>query len=93
MCEVLSLSPLTEPYIRKLRFMSMTLEGHDDVIKEHHYYNIFISHFGCSPMINLFHVAWRGNFEAWIEYFQDISHVIWNPRHIISRVIWNPDFG
>ncbi|TYI47059.1 hypothetical protein E1A91_D13G146800v1 [Gossypium mustelinum] len=34
---------------------------------------------------NLFHVAWQGNFEAWV---QDPLHV-----RLIAHVIWDPHFG
>ncbi|KAJ3673529.1 hypothetical protein LUZ61_022085 [Rhynchospora tenuis] len=53
--------------------------------------NIFASHFGQLAIIflwtsgNLFHVAWQGNFESWIQ----------DPLHIrpIAHAIWDPHFG
>jgi photosystem I P700 chlorophyll a apoprotein A2 len=55
------------------------------------YQKIFASHFVQLAIIylwtsdNLFHVAWQGNFEAWI---QDPLHV----RPIV-HAIWDPHFG
>ncbi|MBA0728027.1 hypothetical protein Golax_000962, partial [Gossypium laxum] len=66
-------------------------ESHDDVIKERLYQNIFTSHFEQLAIIflwtseNLFHVAWQGNFEAWV---QDTLHV-----RLIAHAIWDPHFG
>ncbi|KAL5073191.1 hypothetical protein RYX36_012175 [Vicia faba] len=53
--------------------------------------NIFASHFGQLAIIflwtsgNLFHVAWQGNFEAWVQ----------DPLHVrpIAHAIWDPHFG
>ncbi|KAK5842258.1 hypothetical protein PVK06_004594 [Gossypium arboreum] len=53
--------------------------------------NIFASHFGKLAIIflwtsgNLFHVAWQGNFEAWVQ----------DPLHVrpIAHAIWDPHFG
>ncbi|MBA0712708.1 hypothetical protein Golax_011790 [Gossypium laxum] len=66
-------------------------ESHDDIIKECLYQNIFASHFGQLAIIflwtfeNLFHVAWQGNFEAWLQ----------DPLHVrpIAHAIWDPHFG
>ncbi|KAK8278888.1 hypothetical protein V6Z11_D09G072600 [Gossypium hirsutum] len=66
-------------------------ESHDDIIKECLYQNIFSSHFGQLAIIflwtseNLFHVAWQGNFEAWVQ----------DPLHVrpIAHAIWDPHFG
>nr|VDD24587.1 unnamed protein product [Brassica rapa] len=51
----------------------------------------FASHFGQLAIIflwtsgNLFHVAWQGNFETWIQ----------DPLHVrpIAHAIWDPHFG
>ncbi|KAL8512280.1 hypothetical protein ACS0TY_018672 [Phlomoides rotata] len=53
--------------------------------------NIFASHFGQLAIIflwtsgNLFHVAWQGNFESWVQ----------DPLHVrpIAHAIWDPHFG
>ncbi|TYH34854.1 hypothetical protein ES332_D13G153200v1, partial [Gossypium tomentosum] len=83
-----------EPTTRRIWFgiaIAHDFESHDDVIKERLYQNIFASHFGQLAIIflwtsgNLFHVAWQGNFEAWV---QDPLHV-----RLIAHVIWDPHFG
>ncbi|KAL5644813.1 hypothetical protein ACJX0J_004801, partial [Zea mays] len=64
---------------------------HDDITEERLYQNIFASHFGQLAIIflwtsgNLFHVAWQGNFESWIQ----------DPLHVrpIAHAIWDPHFG
>ncbi|KAL8493943.1 hypothetical protein ACS0TY_024928 [Phlomoides rotata] len=66
-------------------------ESHDDITEERLYQNIFASHFGQLAIIfpwtsrNLFHVAWQGNFESWVQ----------DPLHIrpIAHAIWDPYFG
>ncbi|KAL2893234.1 hypothetical protein RDABS01_009143 [Bienertia sinuspersici] len=66
-------------------------ESHDDITEERLYQNIFASHFGQLAIIflwtsgNLFHVAWQGNFESWVQ----------DPLHVrpIAHVIWDPHFG
>jgi photosystem I P700 chlorophyll a apoprotein A2 len=66
-------------------------ESHDDITKEHLYNKKNSFHFGQFAIIfpwiscNLFHVAWKGNFEAWVCY----------PLHAraISHAIWDPHFG
>ncbi|KAK8539720.1 hypothetical protein V6N13_035012 [Hibiscus sabdariffa] len=66
-------------------------ESHDDITEERLYQNIFASHFGQLAIIflwtsgNLFHVAWQGNFEAWVQ----------DPLHVrpIAHAIWDPHFG
>lgn len=66
-------------------------ESHDDITEERLYQNIFASHFGQLARIflwtsgNLFHVAWQGNFESWIQ----------DPLHVrpIAHAIWDPHFG
>lgn len=67
------------------------LEAHDRITEESLYQKIFASHFGHLAIIflwtsgNLFHVAWQGNFEQWIQ----------NPLKIkpIAHAIWDPHFG
>ncbi|KAL5647675.1 hypothetical protein ACJX0J_042030 [Zea mays] len=66
-------------------------ESHDDITEERLYQNIFASHFRQLAIIflwtfgNLFHVAWQGNFESWIQ----------DPLHVrpIAHAIWDPHFG
>ena len=67
------------------------LEAHDRITEESLYQKIFASHFGHLAIIflwtsgNLFHVAWQGNFEQWIQ----------NPLKVkpIAHAIWDPHFG
>ena len=67
------------------------LEAHDNMTEESLYQKIFASHFGHLAVIflwtsgNLFHVAWQGNFEQWIQ----------NPLKVkpIAHAIWDPHFG
>ncbi|CAN6476523.1 unnamed protein product [Victoria cruziana] len=63
-------------------------ESHEDITEERVYQNIFASHFGQLAIIflwtfgNLFHVAWQGNFESWVQdplHVRPIAHTIWNP--------------
>ncbi|MEM9213016.1 MAG: photosystem I core protein PsaB [Cyanobacteria bacterium P01_F01_bin.150] len=66
-------------------------ESHDGMTEENLYQKIFASHFGHLAIIflwtsgNLFHVAWQGNFEQWIQ----------DPLHVrpIAHAIWDPHFG
>jgi photosystem I P700 chlorophyll a apoprotein A2 len=66
-------------------------ESHDGMTEETLYQKIFASHFGQLAIIflwtsgNLFHVAWQGNFQAWVK----------DPLHIrpIAHAIWDPHFG
>ncbi|XP_047258832.1 photosystem I P700 chlorophyll a apoprotein A2-like [Capsicum annuum] len=66
-------------------------ESHDDITEERLYQNIFTSHFDQLAIIflwtfgNLFHVAWQGNFELWVQ----------DPLHVrpIAHAIWDPHFG
>ena len=66
-------------------------ESHDGITEENLYQKIFASHFGHLAIIflwvsgNLFHVAWQGNFEQWIQ----------DPLHVrpIAHAIWDPHFG
>ncbi|CAN6472620.1 unnamed protein product [Victoria cruziana] len=64
-------------------------ESHVDIIEECVYQNIFASHFGQLAIIflwnfgNLFHVAWQGNFESWVQdplHVRPIAHTIWDPH-------------
>ncbi|KAH0660584.1 hypothetical protein KY289_029332 [Solanum tuberosum] len=83
-----------DPTTRRIWFgisIAHDFESHDDITEERLYQNIFASHFGQLAIIflwtsgNLFHVAWQGNFESWV---QDPLHV----RHI-AHAIWVPHFG
>jgi photosystem I P700 chlorophyll a apoprotein A2 len=65
------------------------LESHDDMSQQNLYERIFASHFGHLAVIflwtsgNLFHVAWQGNFEQWIQNplkLRPIAHAIWDPH-------------
>ncbi|KAK4833151.1 hypothetical protein QYF36_015432 [Acer negundo] len=65
-----------DPTTRRIWFGIATahdFESHDDITEERLYQNIFASHFGQLAIIflwtsgNLFHVAWQGNFEAWVQ--------------------------
>ena len=65
------------------------LEAHDGMTEENLYQKIFASHFGHLAVIflwtsgNLFHVAWQGNFEKWVENplkTKPIAHAIWDPH-------------
>ncbi|MGD1852567.1 MAG: photosystem I core protein PsaB [Cyanophyceae cyanobacterium] len=64
-------------------------ETHDGMTEENLYQKIFASHFGHLAIIflwtsgNLFHVAWQGNFEQWIQdplNVRPIAHAIWDPH-------------
>ena len=64
-------------------------ESHDDITEERLYQNLFASHFGQLAIIflwtsgNLFHVAWQGNFEEWVQdplHVRPIAHAIWDPH-------------
>ncbi|KAK4755832.1 hypothetical protein SAY87_009589 [Trapa incisa] len=83
-----------DPTTRRIWFGIATahdFESHDDITEERLYQNIFSSHFGQLAIIfrwtfgNLFHVAWKGNFEAWVQ----------DPLHVrpIAHTIWDPHFG
>jgi photosystem I P700 chlorophyll a apoprotein A2 len=83
-----------DPTTRRLWFGIATahdFESHDGITEERLYQKIFSSHFGQLAIIflwtsgNLFHVAWQGNFEAWIQ----------DPLHVrpIAHAIWDPHFG
>ncbi|KAG6413156.1 hypothetical protein SASPL_125858 [Salvia splendens] len=65
-----------DPTTRRIWFGIATahdFESHDDITEERLYQNIFASHFGQLAIIflwtsgNLFHVAWQGNFESWVQ--------------------------
>ncbi|KAL5643878.1 hypothetical protein ACJX0J_001511, partial [Zea mays] len=84
----------SDPTTRRIWFGIATahdFESHDDITEERLYQNIFASHFGQLAIIflwtsgNLFHVAWQGNFESWIQ----------DPLHVrpIAHAIWDPHFG
>jgi photosystem I P700 chlorophyll a apoprotein A2 len=83
-----------DPTTRRLWFGIRTahdFERHDGITEERLYHKVFASHFGQISIIflwtagNLFHVAWQGNFEAWIQ----------DPLHVrpIAHEIWDPHFG
>nr|QQP00283.1 photosystem I P700 apoprotein A2 [Selaginella nipponica] len=83
-----------DPTTRRIWFGIATahdFESHDGMTEERLYQKIFASHFGQLAIIflwtsgNLFHVAWQGNFEAWIK----------DPLHVrpIAHAIWDPHFG
>lgn len=64
-------------------------ESHDGMTEETLYQKIFASHFGHLAVIflwasgHLFHVAWQGNFEQWIQdplNVRPIAHAIWDPH-------------
>ena len=81
-----------DPTTRRIWFGIATahdFESHDDITEERLYQNIFASHFGQLAIIflwtsgNLFHVAWQGNFESWIQdplHVRPIAHAIWDPH-------------
>ncbi|KAL2943194.1 hypothetical protein RDABS01_031542 [Bienertia sinuspersici] len=65
-----------DPTTRRIWFSIATahdFESHDDITEERLYQNIFASRFGQLAIIflltsgNLFHVAWQGNFESWVQ--------------------------
>nr|QGU93296.1 photosystem I P700 apoprotein A2 [Selaginella stauntoniana] len=83
-----------DPTTRRIWFGIATahdFESHDGMTEERLYQKIFASHFGQLAIIflwtsgNPFHVAWQGNFEAWIQ----------DPLHVrpIAHAIWDPHFG
>jgi photosystem I P700 chlorophyll a apoprotein A2 len=83
-----------DPTTRRIWFGIATahdFESHDGMTEENLYQKIFASHFGQLAIIflwtsgNLFHVAWQGNFEQWVQ----------NPLNIrpIAHAIWDPHFG
>ena len=84
----------SDPTTRRIWYgiaTSHDFEAHDNVTEENLYQKIFASHFGHLAIIflwtsgTLFHVAWQGNFEAWIA----------NPLKVkpIAHAIWDPHFG
>ncbi|KAF4402749.1 hypothetical protein G4B88_010201 [Cannabis sativa] len=83
-----------DPTTRRIWFGIPTahdFESHDDITEERLYHNIFTSLFGQLARIflltsgHLFHVAWQGNFKAWV---QDPIHV-----RPIAHAIGDPHFG
>ena len=83
-----------DPTTRRIWFGIATahdFESHDGMTEERLYQKILASHFGQLAIIflwtsgNLFHVAWQGNFEQWVQ----------DPLHIrpIAHAIWDPHFG
>ncbi|MEB3295020.1 MAG: photosystem I core protein PsaB [Synechococcales bacterium] len=64
-------------------------ESHDGMTEEKLYQKLFATHFGHLAIIflwasgSLFHVAWQGNFEAWIKdplNTKPIAHAIFDPQ-------------
>nr|QGU93226.1 photosystem I P700 apoprotein A2 [Selaginella sanguinolenta] len=83
-----------DPTTRRIWFGIATAhdsESHDGITEERLYQKIPASHFGQLAIIflwtsgNSFHVAWQGNFEAWVQ----------DPLHVrpIAHAIWDPHFG
>ncbi|KAL8217938.1 hypothetical protein R6Q57_021311 [Mikania cordata] len=92
-----------DPTTRRIWFGIATVhdfESHDDITEERLYQNIFASHFGQLAIIflwtfgNLFHVAWQGNFESWVQdplHVRPIAHAIWDPHFglfVVSSLAW-----
>ena len=81
-----------DPTTRRLWFGIATahdFESHDGMTESTLYQKIFASHFGQLAIIflwtsgNLFHVAWQGNFEQWVNdplNVRPIAHAIWDPH-------------
>ena len=81
-----------DPTTRRIWFGIATahdFESHDGMTEENLYQKIFASHFGQLAIIflwtsgNLFHVAWQGNFEQWVQSplnIRPIAHAIWDPH-------------
>ncbi|MEO0373252.1 MAG: photosystem I core protein PsaB [Cyanobacteria bacterium P01_A01_bin.17] len=64
-------------------------ETHDGMTEENLYQKVFATHFGHLAIIflwasgTIFHVAWQGNFEQWIQdplNVRPIAHAIWDPH-------------
>ena len=83
-----------DPTTRRLWYGIATahdFESHDGMTEEKLYQKLFATHFGHLAVIalwtsgNLFHIAWQGNFEKWIQ----------DPLHVkpIAHAIWDPHFG
>ncbi|MEN8444442.1 MAG: photosystem I core protein PsaB [Cyanobacteria bacterium J06555_13] len=81
-----------DPTTRRVFYSIATahdFESHDGMTEERLYQKIFASHFGHIAIIFLwisgilFHVAWQGNFEKWIQdplNTSPIAHAIWDPQ-------------
>ena len=81
-----------DPTTRRVFYAIATahdFESHDGMTEENLYQRIFASHFGHLAIIFLwisgilFHVAWQGNFEQWIQdplNNRPIAHAIWDPQ-------------
>jgi photosystem I P700 chlorophyll a apoprotein A2 len=70
--------------------ISHDFEGQEAITEEHVYQKIFASHFGQLALIflwtsgNIFHVAYQGNFEAWIQdplHIRPVAHAIQDPHY------------
>lgn len=89
-----------DPTTRRIWFGIATahdFESHDDISEERLYQNIFASHFGQLAIIflwtsgNLFHVAWQGNFESWVQdplHVRPIAHAIWDRSHLFLTIFF-----
>ncbi|WP_299489380.1 photosystem I core protein PsaB [Acaryochloris sp. IP29b_bin.137] len=81
-----------DPTTRRIWYGIATVhdfETHDGMTEENLYQKIFATHFGHLSIIFLwaagllFHVAWQGNFEQWIQdplTVRPIAHAIWDPQ-------------
>ncbi|MEL6402308.1 MAG: photosystem I core protein PsaB [Cyanobacteria bacterium J06626_4] len=81
-----------DPTTRRVFYAIATahdFESHDGMTEENLYQRIFASHFGHLAIIFLwisgilFHVAWQGNFEQWVQdplNTKPIAHAIWDPQ-------------
>lgn len=81
-----------DPTTRRIWYGIATVhdfETHDGMTEENLYQKIFATHFGHLSIIFLwtagllFHVAWQGNFEQWIQdplTVRPIAHAIWDPH-------------
>ncbi|KAM3102210.1 photosystem I core protein PsaB [Phormidesmis sp. 146-12] len=81
-----------DPTTRRIFYAIATahdFESHDGMTEENLYQRIFASHFGHLSIIFLwisgilFHVAWQGNFEQWIQdpiNNRPIAHAIWDAQ-------------
>ncbi len=82
----------SDPTTRRIFYAIATahdFESHDAMTEENLYQRIFASHFGHLAIIFLwasgvlFHVAWQGNFEQWIQdplTVRPIAHAIWDAQ-------------
>jgi photosystem I P700 chlorophyll a apoprotein A2 len=88
----------SDPTTRRIWYGLATVhdfESHDGMTEERLYQQIFKTHFSQIAVIflwtagNLFHVAWQGNFEAWISnpvVVKPIAHAIFDPHFSASTM-------